>query len=317
MSILRYFRRKPAATDGPNPPAGGPDTPTAADLERLVSTSYRHALGALPDTKNQWSRLETAIQNRPEGARTRLPARIRFATPRFAYAAVAAIALTLLIINHPLNRAPQLEHFATSRGEQSSIVLPDGSEVLLNHTSSLDFNASAFAGAREVTLSGEAYFSVRRLDAPFTVTTDAGSVTVTGTKFNVRVRRDRYEVGVTEGSVETVVPMPGRDTTIRITAGEALAGVRNEAPMPVRKIAHPAYPGWTERTLIFTNMPVASVCDEIENSFDVRITIEDSDIGALTVSGAFIAHDVRSVIASICALTGRNYRYENATYTLY
>jgi len=310
MNIFHFFRRKPE-------PTGSPDSPTDAELNRLVSTSYRHALGALPDTKHQWSRLETAIQNRPEGARTRPPARVRFATPRFAYAAVAVIALALLIINHPLNRAPRMEHFATVRGEQSSIVLPDGSEVLLNHTSSLDFDASSFADARAVTLSGEAYFSVRHLDAPFTVTTDAGSVTVTGTKFNVRVRDRRYEIGVTEGSIRTVVPVPGRDTTIHLTAGEALGGTGDSGPLPVRKITNASYPGWTERMLIFTSTDLASVCDEIENSFDVRITFEDYSIGALTISGAFDARDARGVITSICALTGRNYRYENDTYILY
>jgi len=235
--------------------------------------------------------------------------------PGFAYVAVAMLAAALLVINLPLNRNAQLTRFATARGEQSSIVLPDGSDVLLNHTSSIEFETEGFSGSRTVILSGEAFFSIQH-GSPFVVTTDAGSVTVTGTKFNVRVRDSHYEVGVTEGSVRTVVSTAGQDTTIALSAGEALSGTRDAGPSPVRAISA-SYPGWTERTLLFNSMDLASVCDELENAFDVRITLEDPGLGSLTVSGAFDARDVNGIIASVCSLTGRNYRYEEGAYILY
>src|SRR5690606_4549797 len=67
------------------------------------------------------------------------------------------------------------------------IKLPDGSTVLLNTGSTLDFPEAFDAQTREVRLSGEAFFNIREDQArPFVVHTGALKTTVLGTSFNVK-----------------------------------------------------------------------------------------------------------------------------------
>ena len=80
------------------------------------------------------------------------------------------------------------------------IELPDGSIVLLNHNSSIEYDKNF--ETRNVILDREAYFNVVSADIPFIVTTDLGEIKVLGTKFNVNSNKDDLEVEVETGEVE-------------------------------------------------------------------------------------------------------------------
>jgi transmembrane sensor len=80
------------------------------------------------------------------------------------------------------------------------IELPDGSIILLNRQSSIDFDKDF--NPRQVNLTGEAYFKVTSGDIPFTVITALGEIEVLGTKFNVIASDDELEVEVVSGEVE-------------------------------------------------------------------------------------------------------------------
>lgn len=78
--------------------------------------------------------------------------------------------------------------------------LPDGSIVYLNHNSSIKYDET-FA-PRNISLEGEAFFSVASGETPFIVATTHGDITVSGTEFNVRSTTDEMAIEVEEGSVE-------------------------------------------------------------------------------------------------------------------
>ena len=80
------------------------------------------------------------------------------------------------------------------------VELPDGSSVIMNHNSSIQFDKDF--EERNISLQGEAYFDVVPSDVPFIVTTDLGEITVLGTRFNVNSREDDLEVEVETGKVE-------------------------------------------------------------------------------------------------------------------
>jgi transmembrane sensor len=115
-------------------------------------------------------------------------------------------------------------------GGQYKIVLPDGSRVWLNASSSLRYPAS-FVGMKErkVELSGEAYFEVSPdKRKPFIVATSSQEVKVLGTHFNVNSYTDESAVTTTllEGKVavhayarskisKDVVLFPGQQSVTR------------------------------------------------------------------------------------------------------
>jgi transmembrane sensor len=97
----------------------------------------------------------------------------------------------------------------TPRGGQYQILLPDGSKVWLNASSSLKYPPS-FAALKErtVELTGEAYFEVHKdKSRPFIVKNAKQAVEVLGTHFNINAYTDEPEVKTTliEGAVRVAV----------------------------------------------------------------------------------------------------------------
>lgn len=93
----------------------------------------------------------------------------------------------------------------TPRGGQYQVVLPDGTNVWLNASSSLRFPTAFVGKERRVEITGEAYFEVQKNKAmPFIVAINGGSeVEVTGTHFNIMAYEDELTMKTTllEGGI--------------------------------------------------------------------------------------------------------------------
>ena len=65
---------------------------------------------------------------------------------------------------------PSEETYQTAFGTQMSVDLPDGSEAILNAKSSITFNNDTWDENRTVSLTGEAYFKVKKGEKNLQVT---------------------------------------------------------------------------------------------------------------------------------------------------
>jgi ferric-dicitrate binding protein FerR (iron transport regulator) len=81
-----------------------------------------------------------------------------------------------------------------------AVHLPDGSQVLLNHHSTISYKEEF--SPRTINLSGEAFFTVLPGESAFIVTTQHGDVEVLGTEFNVKTTANQVVVDVKKGLVE-------------------------------------------------------------------------------------------------------------------
>ena len=114
--------------------------------------------------------------------------------PNLTVAASIAIILGIFLYN------PQ-KIYTSNYGEQISVTLPDGSEMILNAKSIASFDKSSWNVNREVSLKGEAFFKVKK-GGKFTVVTDNGNISVLGTQFNVQSQDSFFEVTCFEGKVK-------------------------------------------------------------------------------------------------------------------
>lgn len=109
----------------------------------------------------------------------------------FAIAASLAIFLIAgyyLISPKNVNDAPVISMVTkeTTIGKKTTIKLSDGSNIKLNHRSTLRFPEKFSDSRRVVYLDGEAFFEVARDEhRPFTVISNAISTTALGTSFNI------------------------------------------------------------------------------------------------------------------------------------
>ena len=77
--------------------------------------------------------------------------------------------------------------FRTDAGGRATLVLPDGTSVVLNERSRLSYSPADFnSTSRRVSFEGEAFFSVAKDSLhPFSIRAEGLDVRVVGTKFNL------------------------------------------------------------------------------------------------------------------------------------
>ncbi len=303
--LFKWFGRRRDALESP---------PGA--LEELLDDQARLLRAARPDTERQWQYLNVILQRHEARAKNRgRSGAFRILSPAFSYGGILVIVLIIAGVVW-LNRSV-VATYETGRGQQSSIILSDSSEVTLNHTSSLVVETRPFNGTRRVSLKGEAFFHVRRNGSPFIVTTDAGTVQVLGTEFDVRIRDGQLVVGVVSGSVKVSVRRSEKDSSVTLTAGQIVTCFKQEYPTVPASLPFADFPGWTQGKFLFYKTSLLSACKEIESQFDVKIRFENARAAEETITGVVDGRSAETAIAALSNLTGSKVRHENSVYILY
>jgi ferric-dicitrate binding protein FerR (iron transport regulator) len=307
MNLLKHILKRAGARRAAPPEEESLDGSLEAAARRLRQVD--------PQTSRQWHVLNAAIENLEVAAPPpqRPAVRIRFATAGVSMVILAALVISVLYVG----REPSMLTYETGKGQQSRIMLPDSSEVTLNHTTEFTVNPTSPGGARVVALKGEAFFRVRRNGVPFTVSTDVGTVQVLGTEFNVRLRDGRLEVAVIAGSVRVSAESRGKDSSVVLGVGEIASCKQGGFPGTPERLFSPDYPGWLHGKLLFQKTSLRSVCREIEAQFDVTVAIEKPQAQEETITGALDARSADAALATLSQLTGTGFRHEKGVYTLY
>jgi ferric-dicitrate binding protein FerR (iron transport regulator) len=296
----------------PEPPGGAGDE----RIDSLVRDGARGLEKIDPDTHRRWLMLRNTITAVPEprhAPASRIPARI--IRPALVTGILASAAMMVFLL---WRTAPVLEQtFTTGRGQMSTITLADSSDVILNHTSEVLVAPMKTGEARTVRLHGEAFFKVRKNGSPFRVITPAGSVEVLGTEFNVRERPGAFEVAVLSGKVHVRVPRGDGERLVELTRGMVLMVAEGDTSCSAREIRYAAYPGWMHNQLIFQDTPLASVCEELEARFDVRVRVARSGAARERISGTLESRAAEQALASLAALTGLSLRHDTDAFVLY
>lgn len=164
------------------------------------------------------------------------------------------------------------------------IVLPDGSTVLLNKQSKISYSAGE---TRDVYLTGEAYFDVKKDARPFAVHTGKVTTHVLGTSFNVKTtfNSDQVEITVLQGKVAVsaadknlAVLLPDERLSYNEPAHEIKKSVAN-AKLAVL---------WKEADLKFENMQLQEVVPTLEARYGVQIRLENATIKESRFTASFL-----------------------------
>ncbi|WP_430410947.1 FecR family protein [Kordia sp.] len=188
--------------------------------------------------------------------------------PSWMYAAAAVI---LLVVGFAYVYTTAGETFETGYGDQMVVALPDGSEAILNAKSSVTFDKDSWENNRTVSLSGEAYFKVKKGEK-FTVTTNSGIVEVLGTQFNVKTATNLFEVKCTEGKVKVET---SNDETAILTVGKAFSQLEGNTSNWDFNIKDET---WREGESNFRVIPLKHVIDAIQNQYEITFIHDNIDI---------------------------------------
>lgn len=167
-------------------------------------------------------------------------------------------------------------------GVISKVALPDGSQVTLNGGSKLTYPAFFAGNDRRVSLDGEGYFEVRSDSSRlFTVGTTGMDVRVYGTKFSLKSYRDDPQVSVTlaEGSIDAVVGYGSDAETIQMRPDQQVNFDRLTGEVERVCVDAGEHTAWQKGKFYFRNVTLKSIARQLERKFDVKIQIENEELG--------------------------------------
>ena len=195
--------------------------------------------------------------------------------------------------------APTNVTFSTNWGQQHVITLPDSSIVRLNAGSSLSYPKQFDLSKRKVTLTGEAFFDVKKADIPFIINTDEVTTTVLGTSFNIKTS-DKKDIVITVASgkvrvsnnINSEVLLPKQQA---IYKRDSKHFIKNEVSLQ-------KYIDWKDGVLRFDNQTIAEAAIELEKWYNVSIKVLNNNIGNCRFSGKFNNETLPTILNSLTHL---------------
>ncbi|QBZ99128.1 FecR family protein [Flavobacterium sangjuense] len=178
-------------------------------------------------------------------------------------------------------------------GQKTTFSLPDNSEIVLNSGSQIQYKKWNWDNNRKLDLDGEAYFKVAH-GKKFQVNTTLGTVTVLGTQFNVKARKNRFDVTCYEGKVK--VSYNSKD--IIITKGTA---VTFENDYFDRKNITVQKPEWTANEIVFKKENLQSIVDELERQYSCEIVLNSRE-NAQLFTGTLPTNDIKTALDVVCSI---------------
>lgn len=184
--------------------------------------------------------------------------------------------------------------FATARGQQLEVTLPEGSRLRLDTLTSAE--VALYRGRREVRLpQGQAMFQVKGDPArPFDVLAGPLRITVVGTRFSVRYTpgvpgRAGVQVAVEEGRVRVARAerSAAGDAAVELVAGQQIASDMTGLLGAVSAVPAAGIAPWRESRVSFDDTPLDQALAEFGRYGPVHLTVRDPVVAALRVTGTF------------------------------
>ncbi|MEA4974292.1 MAG: FecR domain-containing protein [Paludibacter sp.] len=235
-----------------------------------------------PDVEFYWNELASRIEKESRVAHTlgvskgtgRYMPAVRF----YRMLAVASVLLILgfsslfYFVKVDTGLQHSVQTYASLTGK-SKVVLPDGSEVWLHSNSTLSYNDFNKNNTREVSMTGEAYFDVKK-DAgkPFIVSVNDVKVKVHGTSFNVNAydKSGQVLVSLFEGNVS--MDVAGKQ--VFLSPGEEGSYDGNIRLLSVKQGDVDFAKSWSNDHLRFENKNLRQVCRYLSKWYTVDIDID-------------------------------------------
>jgi transmembrane sensor len=270
-----------------------------ADLNRDLQAEQRSSRRASTRASTQ------AHANRPPSAGWRA----WLVQGTFAFALMLACGGGYLAWDHWQRQPVFTQQFASARGQQLDVTLPDGSRLRLDTATRAE--VTLYRTRREVRLpEGQAVFQVRN-DAtrPFDVVVGPLRVTVIGTRFSVRhtpgmTQDGGVRVAVEEGRVRVARAAAGATTeaagsgfetsgalpsaeAIELGAGQQVASDATGRLGSIAQVAAAGIAPWREGRISFQDTPLSVAIAEFERYGPTGLVIADPEVGALRLTGTF------------------------------
>jgi transmembrane sensor len=203
----------------------------------------------------------------------------------------------------------------TKKGQYSRMTLSDGTTVLVSPESTIQFPERFTTDIREMSLEGEAYFSVvNNPERTFRVRAGGAVIDVLGTSFNVNTQTSRIgsvDVIVSDGTVSLKGEHELVDRAVTIRRGMMSSWNREVGASPPVEVDLTTSLAWIRGELIFEGTPMREVIVQLERRYNIIIQVEDESILARRLTATFGSESIDEIIKNIALSINVAYRKDN------
>jgi ferric-dicitrate binding protein FerR (iron transport regulator) len=221
--------------------------------------------------------------------------------------------------------AKALSEVSTRAGSKTRVVLPDSSIVWLNAGSRLTYDEQFGRTNRTISLTGEAFFDVRKSKVPFIIIATGVRIKVLGTAFNVRsypnetttettLIRGEVEITLDKRPGELFVLKPKEKLTVSVVPpGKSEKGKGKQEPIAVLSGLRLAADetvletSWVENKLVFEDEPFERLAYSLERWYNVTIEFQHKQLGKERLSGSFTTETVQEALEALQLTTPFRY----------
>lgn len=226
--------------------------------------------------------------------------------------------------DQPIESLESYTRFVVEKdGGKSSLFLPDGTKVLLNAGTTIQYPTQFDQKERTVILEGEGYFEVvKNEQKPFIVRLKGYDVKVLGTVFNVKAYPDMdYS---TTSLISGKVFLTSYDTE-GVVCNEQILQPSETARIDKQSGIITTFRGdedfqlaWTKGLYKFKDKPFSEVVAELERLYDVTILIEDEKLAQAIFTGSFVLENtIEKVLKPLAQYNKFRYRMEGQVIRIY
>jgi len=212
-------------------------------------------------------------------------------------------------------------HFAEASSQSVTVMLEDGSSVVLQPGSRLDYPEHFASRNRKVALTGEAFFEVSKdQERPFFVESSYITTRVLGTSFSVRVisGEDNALVSVKTGKVSVF-----RTHTSSVDSSEVILAPSQQVTYSVseEKLTKSTVKGQPSLAVAryhfeFEDAPLRDVFKVMESAYRVQINYDEATFSDCLLNASLEDIPFEEKIRLICKAVGATYKMNGAHITI-
>lgn len=240
--------------------------------------------------------------------------------PAWAYRAAAAVVLGFGLIYYfnftgGLQVNKEILVHSTLE-EKTKILLPDSSAIWLNKQSEIAYDTDFGITHRTLSLSGEAFFDVRKDKAPFVIISGQTKTEVLGTAFNLRsyVEEGTTAVTLIHGSISfSEKEDPGNK--VILAPGES-AMLQKGSKILKSRHQDPNFMAWKEEVLVFNKSKLDGVIATLEKYFDITISVSNIQLYNCRFTGKFYNPNLDVILEVLSASLNIQHATENDSIVL-
>ena len=238
---------------------------------------------------------------------------------RVAAILILALSVTLgalKVLDRPQSVVTYVEKMS-AKGETKSLLLADGTKVILNSDTKLIIPSNFNKEERIIELEGEGFFDVTPdPDKPFIIKCGETRVKVLGTSFDFKSYKEDEFIKLTVSTGKVRVNMIDQDLQLAVSPNEHLSISKIDGNVRKESIEENNYIKWIHGSLYFNKEPIREVLKTINRTYNRKVILQCENCD-YRITGTHDNKSIEAVIEAICFTTGLRSKREGGNIVLY